>query len=94
MRFNLHTVYCIVTALKIHVNPATKELLDEFGTFVLKYRGGIEMKVTLLCICNHNLFHMKVVALVLSQLGLKFWLLRFCSRTWSQCDKTENTLTI
>ncbi|EFX72574.1 hypothetical protein DAPPUDRAFT_201000 [Daphnia pulex] len=31
-------------ALKIHVSPATKALLDSFGTFRLELRGDIEMK--------------------------------------------------
>lgn len=32
-------------ALKIHVSPQTKEVLDTFGTFDLELRGEIEMKV-------------------------------------------------
>jgi len=32
-------------ALKIHVSPVTKELLDQFGTFLLELRGEVEMKV-------------------------------------------------
>jgi len=32
-------------ALKIHVSPSTKLLLDKFGTFELKLRGDVEMKV-------------------------------------------------
>lgn len=35
---------CFV-ALKIHVSPQTKEVLDTFGTFDLELRGEIEMKV-------------------------------------------------
>nr|XP_024216917.1 atrial natriuretic peptide receptor 1-like [Halyomorpha halys] len=31
-------------ALKIHVSPKTKEVLDTFGTFELELRGEIEMK--------------------------------------------------
>ncbi|KAI9553877.1 hypothetical protein GHT06_019147 [Daphnia sinensis] len=31
-------------ALKIHVSPATKALLDSFGTFRLELRGDVEMK--------------------------------------------------
>ncbi|KAF0772896.1 receptor-type guanylate cyclase gcy-20-like [Aphis craccivora] len=31
-------------ALKIHVSPQTKEVLDTFGTFDLELRGEIEMK--------------------------------------------------
>ena len=33
--------------LKIHVSPFTKDLLDQFGTFVLELRGPVEMKVRL-----------------------------------------------
>jgi hypothetical protein len=32
--------------LKIHVSPATKALLDSFGTFRLELRGDIEMKAS------------------------------------------------
>lgn len=32
-------------ALKIHVSPQTKEVLETFGTFDLELRGEIEMKV-------------------------------------------------
>lgn len=32
-------------ALKIHVSPSTKEVLDSFGTFELELRGEVEMKV-------------------------------------------------
>lgn len=32
-------------ALKIHVSPQTKALLDSFGTFRLELRGDVEMKV-------------------------------------------------
>ncbi|KAM3848644.1 atrial natriuretic peptide receptor 2 isoform 2-T2 [Vipera latastei] len=31
-------------ALKIHISAATKEILDEFGCFLLELRGDIEMK--------------------------------------------------
>ena len=34
------------TALKIHVSPWTKELLDKFGTFKLTLRGKVEMKAS------------------------------------------------
>lgn len=34
-------------ALKIHVSPATKALLDSFGTFRLELRGEVEMKARL-----------------------------------------------
>ena len=34
-----------ISALKIHVSPITKEILDQFGTFVLTLRGPVEMKV-------------------------------------------------
>ena len=34
-----------ISALKIHVSPVTKEILDQFGTFVLTLRGPVEMKV-------------------------------------------------
>ncbi|KAG2466470.1 ANPRB protein, partial [Polypterus senegalus] len=33
-------------ALKIHVSSATKEVLDEFGYFVLELRGDVEMKLS------------------------------------------------
>lgn len=32
-------------ALKIHISAATKEILDEFGCFLLELRGDVEMKV-------------------------------------------------
>lgn len=32
-------------ALKIHVSPATKEILDTFNTFNLELRGEIVIKV-------------------------------------------------
>lgn len=35
----------IFSALKIHVSPSTKEVLDSFGTFELELRGEVEMKV-------------------------------------------------
>ncbi|XP_015685711.1 atrial natriuretic peptide receptor 2, partial [Protobothrops mucrosquamatus] len=31
-------------ALKIHISAATKEILDEFGCFLLELRGDVEMK--------------------------------------------------
>ena len=31
-------------ALRIHVSPHTKEILDQFGTFQLEMRGAVEMK--------------------------------------------------
>lgn len=31
--------------LRIHVSPATKEVLDTFGMFLLECRGEVEMKV-------------------------------------------------
>lgn len=37
--------FSYVSALKIHVSPHTKEVLDTFGTFELELRGEIEMKV-------------------------------------------------
>jgi hypothetical protein len=43
-------------ALKIHVSPYTKDILDQFGSFDLELRGAVEMKVcVLLCSsCLHN----------------------------------------
>ena len=35
----------IWTALKIHVSPATKSVLDQFSSFILETRGETEMKV-------------------------------------------------
>ena len=40
-----NSIKCLFTALKIHVSPTTKELLDSFGTFRLELRGEVEMKV-------------------------------------------------
>lgn len=34
----------VLTALKIHVSGATKEILDTFGTFRLELRGEIDLK--------------------------------------------------
>jgi len=36
------------TALKIHVSPKTKEILDTFGTFELVCRGEVVLKVSYL----------------------------------------------
>lgn len=41
-------------ALKIHISAATKEILDEFGCFLLELRGDVEMKV---CVGRWLLFH-------------------------------------
>jgi atrial natriuretic peptide receptor A len=35
-----------MTALKIHVSPKTKEILDTFGTFELVCRGEVMLKVS------------------------------------------------
>lgn len=35
---------CSFTALKIHVSEATKEILDQFGTFQMELRGEVELK--------------------------------------------------
>ena len=40
----------ICTALKIHVSPATKSVLDQFSSFILETRGETEMKVRSLAI--------------------------------------------
>ena len=37
----------VISALKIHVSPQTKEVLDTFGTFQTELRGEVEMKVRL-----------------------------------------------
>jgi class 3 adenylate cyclase len=34
-------------ALRIHVSSSTTAILEKFGTFELKFRGEIEMKVCL-----------------------------------------------
>ena len=34
-----------VAALKIHVSPSTKEVLEKFNCFELECRGEVEMKV-------------------------------------------------
>ena len=34
-----------VAALKIHVSPSTREVLELFNCFELEYRGEMEMKV-------------------------------------------------
>ncbi len=39
-------------ALRIHVSSSTTTILEKFGTFELKLRGDIEMKVYLL---NYNI---------------------------------------
>lgn len=38
-------INCISLALRIHVSPDTKEILDTFATFELELRGPVEMKV-------------------------------------------------
>ena len=46
--FNDNCMYNIfILALKIHVSPFTKEVLDTFNTFILECRGDTEMKVRL-----------------------------------------------
>jgi atrial natriuretic peptide receptor A len=35
-------------ALRIHVSPFTKALLDKFQTFILKVRGHVNLKVIFL----------------------------------------------
>ena len=42
----------ICTALKIHVSPATKSVLDQFSSFILETRGETEMKVRSLAILS------------------------------------------
>jgi len=39
------TMFHVFSALKIHVSPMTKQVLDEFKTFILELRGEVEMKV-------------------------------------------------
>ena len=50
-RFNIDFLggVCLFTisALKIHVSPQCKEVLDTFSTFDLEFRGNIEMKVSM-----------------------------------------------
>ena len=36
----------LFAALRIHVSPFTKEILDKFGTFELDLRGPVEMKAS------------------------------------------------
>ena len=48
MRIQLSIFIC--TALKIHVSPATKSVLDQFSSFILETRGETEMKVRSLAI--------------------------------------------
>lgn len=43
----------LVSALKIHVSPQTKEVLDVFGNFETELRGDVEMKV-LSFVCLHK----------------------------------------
>ncbi|KAK2143905.1 hypothetical protein LSH36_801g03049 [Paralvinella palmiformis] len=33
-----------VSALKIHVSPTTRDILEQFGTFTLQFRGPVNMK--------------------------------------------------
>ena len=35
----------LILALKIHLSPQTKEILDTFRTFKVELRGPVEMKV-------------------------------------------------
>ena len=42
---NKNVFIFLFAALKIHVSPQTKALLDTFGTFRLELRGQVEMKV-------------------------------------------------
>ncbi len=45
-------------ALRIHVSSSTTAILQKFGTFELKLRGDIEMKVCLLKFLE--LFYLKI----------------------------------
>ena len=55
MRIQLFIFIC--TALKIHVSPATKSVLDQFSSFILETRGETEMKVRSLAILSLASFH-------------------------------------
>lgn len=43
--FIIHFFFFNISALKIHVSPKTKEILDKFGTFELCCRGEVTLKV-------------------------------------------------
>lgn len=47
-------------ALKIHVSPTTKALLDSFGTFRLECRGEVAMKVLFQKILERNNYVNKI----------------------------------
>ena len=36
--------FSFITALKIHVSEAAKQILDKFGTFRTELRGDVELK--------------------------------------------------
>ena len=45
--FSYVYVFCyLFAALRIHVSPFTKDILDKFGTFELDLRGPVEMKAS------------------------------------------------
>ncbi|KAI0213819.1 hypothetical protein LSAT2_001070, partial [Lamellibrachia satsuma] len=35
---------CRVAALRIHISETTKELLEEFETFIIQERGPVDLK--------------------------------------------------
>lgn len=66
LRINSHVLFIrnltcafvfVFIALKIHVSPQTKEVLDTFGTFDLELRGEIEMKVRTRIYVHHFPVH-------------------------------------
>ena len=46
IHFNFIDSFSFFSALKIHVSPKTKAVLDTFGCFELELRGEVEMKVS------------------------------------------------
>ena len=48
-----------VAALRIHISETTKELLDEFETFIIQERGPVDLKVRhSVCLTNNLSAHM------------------------------------
>ena len=47
-------------ALRIHVSSSTKNILQRFGTFELKLRGDIEMKVCLILYLFFDSFYCQI----------------------------------
>ena len=73
----------VFSAMKIHVSPVTKSILDKFGTYQLELRGDVEMKVG----GGGLIFYMSVIwrgVNVSKTIFMLGWIIRFVLTYWSQ----------